>query len=404
MKDYSDYYPSYSTRRLSFAEIVFAKQVEHEGQVVKMQGKDVKVIIRNHGNPTDEYKEERYLITHKSIPLHRNYVINYLGDDYIIITDIDRDNAVYNTCKLKKATLHISFLKSNGDICTMPIFDTTATKYSDGLYENKEIKVGDTQKAIVVPLTEDTKDFYIGQRFLFDRTHAYEITDNGINRFENKEPDGLREMIIIQCPIHTEVDNLDLLIADYYGKAHDYKLEVDTNNIILTGARTYAIRTKVTDKSIEIENPLIEYEVLDKTIISLEGNVVKGIKKGSTSILVKFKSLTEIINVEINDTHVILCTSEILGSDNIPLGESENYTFKSYENGVQSQDIPIWSITDENGNKTSYGDIMINNDKTCKVSITKDWIFNDLARKCVYLHCKSINCKEITKTIKITQY
>ncbi len=102
MKDYSNFNPNPINKLIWSSQKVFNNQLKFEGQEIKIENKLIKAIIRNHGNPTNEFKEERFLITGKEIDIQRGDIIEYLNEIYLVITDVDRDNQIYNTCKLKK--------------------------------------------------------------------------------------------------------------------------------------------------------------------------------------------------------------------------------------------------------------------------------------------------------------
>lgn len=402
MKDYSNYYNKYVHKeyKLKQAQTLFNKQLEHEGQTIKLQGTNIEAIVRNHGNPTNEYKEERYVITNKNINIEKGNIVNYLNEDYLINTDIDRDNPIYNTCKMRKSTLQLSFLNSKGDICTYPVIEESATKYSDGISDNGKTKLADNQRVMLIPLTDDTRDFKVGKRFLFDKTHAFEITFDGLNK-ENS----LKEIMLTQTQIHEDVDNLDLLIADYYGHAHEYTMEILNTNIEMNTNNQCLLQINVYDKGIKVDNPLIEHTIADNTIIKVEKNTITSLKEGTTHITVKFKDIIQTVNVNIKNVPINgNYTCEIIGEDTIALGTSEVYEYKLYANGNEVKLPLVWTLTDENNKPTTYG--MLNNliDNKCTINIYDKWIFNDGYKKYVYLHCKSEKCNEIIKQIKITQF
>lgn len=399
MKDYSNYYPSIKDSILNDAKLIFDIQLDSEGQEIKLQNKIVRAIVRNHGNPTNEFKEERFLISDKSIDVQRGHIVNYIDEDYIIVTDIDKDNPVYNTCKLLKTTHVLNWLNSDGDICSSPVAIENTAKSSDGIFENTKIKVGDTKVLVIFSENETTNEIRIGQRFLLDKTHAYEVTDTGV-----ASPKGLKYMVMTQTEIHREVDNLKLLIADYYNNEHDYRIEVINKNIILTANDIYKLQVNVYDKNIKLNNPELTFEAIDEDIISITSNTIIGLKEGKTTISVKFKDIMEDIKIQIVKEETDNYTCEIIGKDTMAIDRTRDYVAKFYNNGVEIVDIATWNITDENGKTTDYAKIINSGTNKCTIQTTKNWIFNDNTNKYFYLHCIGTTGKKNMKKIKITSY
>ena len=403
MKDYTDYNNHAKDILLNSSVRTFNIQLQAESQDIKIQDKIIKAIVRNHGNPTNEFKEERYLIAGKEVDIKRGYIVNYLDEDYIIITDVDKDNEVYNTCKLLKTNRILKWINSKGDPCSSPCIIEDATKYSNGIYENKDIKVGDTRQQLTIPDNKDTKDLYIGKRILTDKIHAYEVSD-----IKPSSPKGLRMMILEQTEIHHGIDNLDLLIADYYGNAHEYKVEILNKSLILNINDTYKLQVNVYDKQTKIDNPEIIYDVYDKEIASIENGILTGLKEGTTNIVVRYKDIADTINVQVVTQQIPSnnYSIEIIGKDSMAIDRTRDYLVKIYNNGIETTDNVKWSITDENGNSTDYASIVSSDNTKCTVKTTSEWIFgNDGKSKYFYLHCKANNVvDECVKKIKVTSY
>lgn len=399
MKDYKNYNPSPINKLAWSAKKVFENQMKFEAQEIKIQNKIVRAIVRNHGNPTNEFKEERFLISDKSIDVQRGHIVNYIGEDYIIVTDIDKDNPVYNTCKLLKTTHVLNWLNSDGDIYSSPVVIENTAKSSDGIFENTKIKVGDTKVLVIFSENETTNEIHIGQRFLLDKTHAYEVTNTGV-----ASPKGLKYMVMTQTEIHREVDNLDLLIADYYGNIHDYRMEILSKKVVLSINNTYKLQVNIYDKDIKIDNPELIFEAIDEDIISITSNTIVGLKEGKTTISVKFKDIIEDIKIQVVKEETDNYTCEIIGKDTMAIDRTRDYVAKFYNNGVEIVDIATWSITDKNGKTTDYAKIINSSTNKCTIQTTKNWIFNDNTNKYFYLHCIGKTGKKNVKKIKITSY
>ena len=351
----------------------------------------------------NKYGDEKYVVTYNETPIKIGSTFSCLENTWLVVEKEHNVIQDHQTFKAGTCTHILNFLNSKGDPCSSPCIIEDATKYSNGIYENKDIKVGDTRQQLTIPDNKDTKDLYIGKRILTDKIHAYEVSD-----IKPSSPKGLRMMILEQTEIHHGIDNLDLLIADYYGNAHEYKVEILNKSLILNINDTYKLQVNVYDKQTKIDNPEIIYDVYDKEIASIENGILTGLKEGVTDIAIRYKDVTDTINVQVvtQQTPSNNYSIEIIGKDSMAISRTRDYPVKIYNNGIETTDNVKWSITDENGNSTDYASIVSSDNTKCTVKTTSEWIFgNDGKSKYFYLHCKANNVvDECVKKIKVTSY
>lgn len=315
---------------------------------------------------------------------------------YILTKQVENDQG-YDVFQMEETTTVLKWLNSKGDICSSPVITESATKYSDGTWENAKIKIGDTRLSITFPANTDTNEIQIGKRFLLDKTHAYEVSDTGVT-----SPEGLRELVLTQTEIHKDIDNLDLLIADYFGKAHEYRMEIVNKNVVLTKSDTCKLQVNIYDRNVKVDNPEISFAITDNNrIISIEGNTITALKEGNTNVSVKFKDISDVINIIVikEETNNYIC--EIVGSDTIGLNRTKTYIAKFYNNGAEITDIAEWSITDENNEITDFANIINSDNTKCTVKATSKWLFTDDKSKYFHLHLKGATGKDYIKKIKI---
>lgn len=318
---------------------------------------------------------------------------------YLFISDIETRKG-YDIGFMQRTNCTLKWLNSNGDICLSPCIVEDATKYSDGIYDNNKIKVGDTRIQVTFPKNEDTKEFDIGKRFVFDKKHAYEISDNKVT-----SPKGLLLITMIQTQINKATDDLDKLIADYKGKAHQYSIKILNKTTILSQDKTLKLQVEVYDRNKKVDTDEIIYSTSDESIATVDENgLITGVSEGNVTISVQFKDIKETFDLQVIKQEIDNYSCKIEGEDCAFLGSNEDYLVRFYHNGQEIKSIATWSITDENNKETNYAKVISTTNTTCTIKVTKEWIFTDYKTKYIYLHCKDITGKEDIKKISIEHF
>src|SRR3712207_5206500 len=160
MKDYSNYRSPTVDKVKWSAYKLFQQQLKSEGTSILIEGNKQNAIVRNHSNPTNEHKEERYLILSKDVDINRGYIVKYMDNDYIVISDIDKDNPFYNTSKLRKFNHLLKWIDKDGNIQTHIALVNNEQLYTIGVKDNKYDRKGDSKESILLPNNEITKTVY----------------------------------------------------------------------------------------------------------------------------------------------------------------------------------------------------------------------------------------------------
>ena len=136
-----------------------------------------------------------------------------------IITEIDAHNEVYEKGTMQQCNHLLRWRDSFGNIIEKWSIVEDGTKYLIGEKQEDIISVGDARIAVTVPKDSDTVNLKRGNRFLIDDVDtseviAYQITKPNrlYNIFNNK---GIFRYILKEVN-HTDNDNLELRVADYY--------------------------------------------------------------------------------------------------------------------------------------------------------------------------------------------
>lgn len=129
MKDYSNYKTEINMTDYS-AIFHFNQQLEQEGTYIKINNKEsidideneykYRGIIRNSGTQNDDQDEFRIILFDKLLGIKRGDYATYLDDEYIIVSNIDKDNPYYNSTKLTLCNQTISWKDEKGKVYCYP--------------------------------------------------------------------------------------------------------------------------------------------------------------------------------------------------------------------------------------------------------------------------------------------
>jgi hypothetical protein len=104
MKNYYDLF-NYSPQDKiqNSALTLFQKMIDREGESYTLDSTPTTLIVREHTNPLNEFKEERVVIAPLTTPIHRGSIITdpRTGENYLVVSDVD-NNGVYKKSKMLK--------------------------------------------------------------------------------------------------------------------------------------------------------------------------------------------------------------------------------------------------------------------------------------------------------------
>lgn len=149
--------------------------------------------------------------------------VKYCDHDYWV-TDASVDDGIYAYGKMTVCTDVVKFISDyDGSIVEYPAILTNSTKFNTGETPNKRLTIPSGQYSMILPIDKHTIRIDNGARFLLDKRldypSAYKVTyvDTSTYGYD----DGLLNIVLLQCSLDPDVDNVELMIADYYKKYSD---------------------------------------------------------------------------------------------------------------------------------------------------------------------------------------
>ncbi|OSA91034.1 UNVERIFIED_ORG: hypothetical protein B2H93_14855 [Clostridium botulinum] len=133
-----------------------------------------------------------------------------------------------------------------------------------------------------------------------DATCNYTILDSSIATIDvNGNITGTKEgSTIIEVSWEGQKVNYTIEVK----KANVYKLEVSPTNIELDAGKTKQLSIVCKENDIVVENPVYTIVSNNTDIATIEGNIITGINKGSTTITVNYETETVNINVNVKES------------------------------------------------------------------------------------------------------
>ena len=178
MKDYSNYYPSSKDFLHDSGSILFNIQQQnalYEGNTVLIDNISSNVIIQEHTNEYAENKEERILHCLETILIHRGSLIYWNSEYWLVIADID-SNGIYKSTKILKCNNTLTFKNKTNTTIKMPIILSDQATSTDGIVISDKVTIQDNLRYVLVPYTNDTKELFLQQRFIFNHNSVFSIS------------------------------------------------------------------------------------------------------------------------------------------------------------------------------------------------------------------------------------
>jgi hypothetical protein len=343
MKDYSTYYPSINGRVVNDTEILFREKLNTlDGCDVMIDEIAHRVIIHNHTNPLDEYKEDRKLLCLNEADIHRGSYVEYDNETYLVVTDIDK-NEVFKTCKIRKCNNILTFINSLNKPTTIPCILSNRTLYSDGLSSSNYITLPDGKRSCMIPLNEETKQFYINQRFIFNHNAVFTISQP-----DDYTQNGILTLTMTQVEFTPNDDKINNLAYNEKISLIDLNLQIENKEIQI--GNTYQLTPIITKDNIVIDEDVI-YETSNSNIATVDTNgIITAINTGNcivTAILKENESIYDSVAIyaiasPVGNNYSI----QIVGNDILKMTSTtvNEYIANVYDNGVLINNSVIWNV------------------------------------------------------------
>lgn len=207
----------------------------------------------------ENYPKTKYVKSKSDQPLLVGDIVEVYGKTYMI-TDVDGNTEKLNQGKMEETTWFLTWIGHNkktgkNELCDSHCLIQNATQYNSGEYDSKYITIGTSQFAVFLPAVEETIQIYKGQRFLISKNKenpiAYKVSsiDHATYNYTEK---GLIRLMLEEDTLNHQVDNLDLMIADYWIDKDNKISYLDEKPIIpspipsnIKGTITYPKNTKI---------------------------------------------------------------------------------------------------------------------------------------------------------------
>jgi len=382
MKNYNNYYPSPYEKIKNDSLLLTAKQIEIDGEIYKVDGKEYPLIVEHHSNPLTEVKEERKVICSIDVPIHWGSIIEdlTLNEMYIVISDIDVHNNVYKETKMQKANKNIKWQDETGKLCECPAISKDFSLYTDGIQEGKQNTKLDTKVNITVPLNKDTLKLDVGKRIILTR-RVYEITSPNDFEFTNSDMTAGIIKITMTVTEGNSKDDFEAGIAD--NVPHIYTLEA-IDVLSLKNGDNNQLNVIVKDNDVIVENPQLIYTSSDTNIVTVSATgLITAIASGTAIITVAYKNTNKKINVTVEDEVKNNFTYSLVGDmqpdTSIKASSYTVYTAKKFNNGVEVADAKFdFEVIAGDTPSTAYK-LTINSDKECRID-AKEYVYDIILR------------------------
>lgn len=143
-----------------------------------------------------------------------------------MVSALPDNNRIYEKAVLWKCKHTIRFISPlTGKIVEYPVYSTNSTQYGTGEAEKTHMNVGEDQHLLYIPYNEETILLDDQFRFIMDKRRdkptVYRITRVDPVSYavgNERAEDGLIQWAVLEDQLNTEVDNPELMVADYYTK------------------------------------------------------------------------------------------------------------------------------------------------------------------------------------------
>ena len=244
-----------------------------------------------------------------------------------MVSALPDNNRIYEKAVLWKCKHAIRFVSPlTGEIVEYPVYSTNSTQYGTGESEKTHMNVGEDQHLLYIPYNKETILLDDQFRFIMDKRRdkptVYRITRVDPVSYavgSERAEDGLIQWAVLEDQLNTEVDSIELMVADYYAKTPGGTEEVpgESAHITLTDldrdfklacGETKQILVQVLDEDGEPIAPLqyrLEYDFAGAASIVDEADGVVVVQASENSAFVGRQIEIKAINDESGSEAVI---------------------------------------------------------------------------------------------------
>lgn len=272
-------------------------------------------------------------------------------NSYWLVTSTNDYGSISNGCVARRCNNLLRWIDDNGNIIIEPcILDYQIGENMD--YKGKELSLTSGFQRLWCQKNLNTISILPNKRFIFgvkENPRAFRIAADGIRNFLNTETEcnyskSMIELSFAGDYFNDEVDNAELLIADYYRAKFSIKIEQDNIEQVV-GFKTQLVAIAQKDGK-QLDVP-IKWESDNKDIceVDSEGNIeLKAV--GQCKIMASFnnnKNVSDSIDINvvenINDVYdVVITPIDYKYTNEILQGDTVTYECKLYKNSIELND------------------------------------------------------------------
>lgn len=285
------------------------------------------------------------IVTRPDDNIHLGDIVRWSNDDWIVDV-IDSDDRTGTRGKMRRCNVVLRWLDDYGVIHAYPGFCEDATKYGEGVINGKMLQTPDFQIKAKIHLDGNSVRIPRGKRFLLDASqYLLDIADAGENADAfivtrrnvltgAHRGHGYAEFTLVECA-HSEYDNDNLMIANYYDPSDVYTLTIDNaeSNLSLAVGATYALTCTATKNGDQINQTSIQFKSSDEDVAAIDAEgVIAAHSLGLATIAASVGSIKRTVELEVVESaeDYIIYIEPDDGYFEIPFGTSKNVQCSIY--------------------------------------------------------------------------
>lgn len=266
------------------------------------------------------------------------------GDDilwnsqYWLCTNVDSDKEIYAKGIIERCNNTLKWQTSTGEIKEYPCIITDKTSvYSDGLYTNKFITLGDDQILVTIQNNSDIIQLEVDKRFIFNhsKNDIYKLS-----KIQSLVQEGILYLTMTKDQ-YSANDRLDLNLADYVEKTYTIEILNGAEQTVKYG-ETLQLNIRVeSDGVLVTPTPNLLFETSDGTVCTVDedGLVLATNDSGSATVTVKLASDNNVyatINIKVSPSSVVnynyTLTGNVQPDNQILYNQTKTFTAVKYDN------------------------------------------------------------------------
>lgn len=310
-------------------------------------------------------------------------LVTWLGTSWIV-DSIDADNRIVTRGKMRRCNGILRWRDESGTIHAYPAYIEDATKYSEGWEGRGMIRIGEFQIKAKIHMDKNSIKIMRDKRFLLDATSyiqdleqddlhptAFAVSRrNAVTGTQNGH--GYVELTMTECA-YSELDNPDLMLADYYKPNEAYAIAVTnaSDSLLVAVGAEYALTVTATlnDAPIAAEN--VTFVSSDTSIATVEADgTITGVNEGSVTITIKAGTAEVNLSVGIVETvpTFVIYLSPDDGSYEIPYGTSKDVGTLIYN---EDDELPYELVSEIIGD-AGLASVTKLSDKRVRITVAPD--------------------------------